>query len=253
MSTTTVKIAAYRDETQHLFRVANVDYHACVGVREVENWKATAARVLAEADGLLCRRANAYDREQFAKAVAAVRARLLEADTRIAQLQAPREVADKAHRDPNRSEQKTNPTAEEFKQWAIDHKSLAEAACMARAFAELERERVDEYVLPIFNSFNFVDEDGKKIDKPKNLYLCTDEAMFKAYLAQCDAAHRAHGFTGLENQCPALTAENLQLAAERALLEAGCEFLGIEVFRLYGRDQEDRKMLDILLKACLST
>jgi hypothetical protein len=96
MTTITVKVAAFRDETEHLFRVANVDYHACVGVREVESWKATAARVLADAEGIDCRRANAYDREQFANAITALKARLVEADARIAQLQAPREAAAKA-------------------------------------------------------------------------------------------------------------------------------------------------------------
>jgi len=248
--TTTVKVAAFRDETDHLFRIANVDYQACVGVREVENWKTTAARVLAEAEGLQCSRANAYDRERFVKAIAAVKARLVEADARIAQLQAPREVADNLA--PNGSDQKANRTAAEFKQWSIEHKPLAEAACKARAFAELERERVDAYVLPIFNSFSFVDEDGEKIEKTKYLFLSTDEAMCKTYFAACDAAHRAHGFTGPDGYCPALVAETLQSTAERALLEAGCEFFGIELFQLYSRDDKRKKMLDLLLKACLS-
>jgi len=110
MTTTTVKVAAFRDETDHLFRLANMDYQACVGIREVENWKTTAARVLAEAEGLQCSRANAHDREQFAKAITAVRTRLVEADTRIAQLQARREDADNAHLTPNRNGQQTTRT-----------------------------------------------------------------------------------------------------------------------------------------------
>jgi len=85
--TTTVKVAEFRDETDHLFRLANVDYHACVSVREVENWRATAAGVLAKAEGLECRRANAYDREQFAKAIKAVKDQLVKAEARIALLQ----------------------------------------------------------------------------------------------------------------------------------------------------------------------
>jgi len=99
--TTTVKVAAFRAETDHLFRIANVDYQACVAVREVDNWKTTAARVLSEAERMQCTSANAYDREQFAKAIAAVKARLVEADTRIAQLQTPREVAAPERERPN--------------------------------------------------------------------------------------------------------------------------------------------------------
>lgn len=85
--TTTVKVAKYRNEADHLFTLARVDYQACVGVREVEHWKETAARVLAQTEGLQCLRASAYDREQFAKAVEAVKAQLIAADNRIAQIQ----------------------------------------------------------------------------------------------------------------------------------------------------------------------
>lgn len=84
--TNTLKVAAYRNAIDHLFRIANVDYQACVGVREVECWKETAARVLAQTEGLQCLRANAYDREQFTKAVEAVKAQLIAANARIAQL-----------------------------------------------------------------------------------------------------------------------------------------------------------------------
>jgi len=90
--TTTVNAATFRAEADHLFRLANVDYRACVSASEVDCWKDTAARALDEAKGLECRRATAYDRERFAKAIAAVTARLVEADTRIAQLKVPRNV-----------------------------------------------------------------------------------------------------------------------------------------------------------------
>lgn len=32
----TLKVAAFRAEADHLFRLANVDYHACVGAHELE-------------------------------------------------------------------------------------------------------------------------------------------------------------------------------------------------------------------------
>jgi hypothetical protein len=244
---TTVKVAAYRDATDHLFRLANVDYHACVNVREVASWQDTTTRVLAETEGLECGRANAYDRRQFADAIAAVKARLVEAQTRIAQLQVPREVVDpQSGKDPQ-----SHHTAAEFRQWSLAHKSLAQAVCKAKAFAELERVRVDAYVLPIFNSFGFVDEAGEKIQNPIDLYLCEDATMCTAFYAQCELAHRAHGFTGPEGHCPALTAEALVITAENALLQAGCEFLGLKEMpsALYGNKRKE--MLDLLLKACV--
>jgi hypothetical protein len=83
-----IKVAAYRAETDHLFRVANVDYHACVGVGEVENWQRIACCVLAGVEGIECKRASAYDVEQFAQAVAAVKSRLDDSVQRIAAIKA---------------------------------------------------------------------------------------------------------------------------------------------------------------------
>lgn len=88
---TLVRVAKFRDETDHLHRLAHVDYHACASVSEVENWKETAARVLAQVEGMTCNRASAYDRDQFAKAIEAVQSQLVAADTRIASLKARRD------------------------------------------------------------------------------------------------------------------------------------------------------------------
>lgn len=85
--TTTIKVSAYRNVTEHLFRIANVDYNACVGARELGSWKDTAAGVLDVAESMQCSRASPYDRDQFARALAAVKARLLNADARLAQSQ----------------------------------------------------------------------------------------------------------------------------------------------------------------------
>lgn len=82
-NTQTVKVAVFRQAYDHLFRIANVDYHACVGAGEVENWKRSAARMLSEYELYHCGRAQAYDLEQFAKAVEAVRVCLVSADDRI--------------------------------------------------------------------------------------------------------------------------------------------------------------------------
>lgn len=83
-----VKIAVFRAETDRLFRLANSHYHACVGVREVQSWQVTASRVLAESVELSCKRATAYDLDQWAKAVQALKDCLAASVERVAQLQA---------------------------------------------------------------------------------------------------------------------------------------------------------------------
>ena len=81
-----VKVAEYRSATDRLFRIVNVDYHACVGVIEVQNWQEIAQRVLTEVEPLECKRATAYDHEQFSSAVQSARAQILRSQTRLEEL-----------------------------------------------------------------------------------------------------------------------------------------------------------------------
>jgi hypothetical protein len=141
-------------------------------------------------------------------------------------------------------------TPAQFRKWAEAHKPLAMAVCKTMAFATVEHERVNEYVRPIFQKYRFVDENGAPIAGPDDVFLSPDDAMCKAFWAECDVAHRAHGWIGPEGNCPALMAENLRATAENALLEAGCEFLGVKTWLLYGDNRKE--MLDLLLKACLN-
>nr|BCU00947.1 hypothetical protein [uncultured bacterium] len=83
-----VKVATFRNSIDHLFRVVNVDYHACVGAAELRNWQGIAGRVLAEVEGLECKRANQDDREQQRRSIEAARERLARGQERIAQLEA---------------------------------------------------------------------------------------------------------------------------------------------------------------------
>lgn len=144
------------------------------------------------------------------------------------------------------------PNLVQLKQWAIAHTRLAKAVCAAQALAQLERERVNAYVLPIFKTYRFLDENGAPIDCPDNLYLCKDDAMCKAYYHACDEAHRAHGWRGREGACPARVAEILLSHAEHALLEAGCELFGLPNMpaAFYAGDAR-KQMLDLLLGVCL--
>jgi len=83
-----VKVATFRNSIDHLSRVVNVDYHACVGAAEMRNWQGTARRVLAEVESLECKRANPGDREQQRRSIEAARERMSQAAQRIAQLEA---------------------------------------------------------------------------------------------------------------------------------------------------------------------
>lgn len=149
------------------------------------------------------------------------------------------------------------PTLTEFKHWSRENYRLAHAVCLAQAFAECERKRVDTYIQPIFEKYGFRADltldrkeewHNKPLTTPRDLYLSEDPRI-PAYYEECDAAHRAHGFTGPTGHCPALVAESLLTDAENALLDSGAELIGIDRGLLYGVNRE--KMLNLLLGAAL--
>lgn len=140
------------------------------------------------------------------------------------------------------------PTLPQFKKWASEHKPLAEAVCLAQAFAEMERARVDAYEIPLFLSFGFTDKTGKPLEIPEELYLCKDEAKCMEFYAASYKAHRAHGWKGREGHCPALTAEHLVIDAQNSLLKAGENLMGVE----FTRSMKTRaKALELFMGACL--
>lgn len=148
---------------------------------------------------------------------------------------------------------KTQPTIEQFKRFSKDIAPAARAVLMARVYAEMERERVDAYIRPIFDRYGFTysGKYGKAgpIEKQDHLYLCDDEPGIAAYFAECDTAHRAHGFKGPDGHCPALTAEHLVVVAENALIGLAEPMFGVAVSDLYG--DRRAKYLDLLIGAAV--
>lgn len=146
------------------------------------------------------------------------------------------------------------PSLPAFKRWARDVQPAAKAVLMARVHADMERERVDAYITPIFASYGFTyGAMGHKchLDGPipnqGELYLC-DDPRLPAYYEECDAAHRAHGFTGPHGHCPALVAGYLVLNTENALIDLAKPLFGIEPGSLYGENRA--KYLELLIGAC---
>lgn len=144
------------------------------------------------------------------------------------------------------------PTINEFKAWALEHQSLALAVCKAQAFAQCERIRVDKYVKPIFDRYEFHSTlcgSTGRITDPERLYLCEDEPLCAAYYAACDKAHREHGFKGEPGQCPALVADTRRIQLENGLLRAGCELFDLQ--DIPSLPDQRAQMLRLLLGACL--
>ena len=73
----------FRDFTEHLFYLANSDYHACVDSRELLYWQERIKRTYAEVDSLNCKRATERDRDQHRRALESARARLAQSEGRI--------------------------------------------------------------------------------------------------------------------------------------------------------------------------
>lgn len=146
------------------------------------------------------------------------------------------------------------PTLSEFKAWAKDCQPAAKAVLMARVYADMERERVNAYIRPIFDAYRFHElptiHGAPPVRKPEDLYCCADEEQVAAYFAECDQAHRAHGFTGPQGHCPALTAETLQRETEYALMKLAQPLFRIDPSDLYGDNRA--KYLELLIGACFA-
>lgn len=145
-----------------------------------------------------------------------------------------------------------SPTPAAFRKFSADIAPAANAVLMAQAFAEIERERVAAYILPIFHGYRFIDKrTGEPITDPDRLYLVEDldDPLVLAFYADCDQAHRAHGFTGPAGHCPALTAEHLHTVTEWELIKLAAPFFGINPDALAGEHRA--RFLDLVIKSCL--
>ena len=134
-------------------------------------------------------------------------------------------------------------TPAKLRTWASVNRQAVLNMLAARIFAAAERQRVDAYIEPLFLAGNFKDERGAAITKSKNIYRCQDEAKCAAFFAECDAAHRVHGFAGAADCCPALIAEEQVIKAENVVLKSMKALISVEPLKL-----EDRaKLLGIIV------
>ncbi len=128
--------------------------------------------------------------------------------------------------------------------WARVNRQAVLNMVAARIHAARERARVDAYIEPLFQSKRFINpEDGKLLTRSKDAYLSQDEEAMAEFYAECDTAHRAHGFTGPAEYCPALVAENAMIQAENVVLGSAERLLGVEVHSLEHRAQ----LLDLVV------
>ena len=144
------------------------------------------------------------------------------------------------------------PNIDQFKAWARVNRPLAETVCLAQAFAEMERERVNAYILPIFQRYTFTADlhgDGHVLTDPDELYLSKDEPKVLAYYAETYKAHKLNGWKGREGHCPALTAEHDLAQAQNTLIDAASGLMGVELRRL--TTGKRKTLLDTILGACL--
>lgn len=96
--------------------------------------------------------------------------------------------------------------------------SNVNALLLARAYAELERERVDEIQRRVLDQMGY-----EKYELRHTFQL--PDTVAKEYYERLNAIHLADGFElAAKGYCPALCAESLQREAEWALIDAAREF-----------------------------
>jgi len=130
---------------------------------------------------------------------------------------------------------------------------------LATACAELAREEVDALKAELLAAGTYTDSlTGEPVTEPKYDWTMGDD-QWPAYYKLLDAKVRATtGFDGPPDHCPALTAENLQVQAEAALIEASKPFFGVTNSQLLcgvkGKDglQTQREFLDLIIGLCVN-
>jgi hypothetical protein len=116
--------------------------------------------------------------------------------------------------------------------------SLCKAVFDSMAFAQITREKVDSYAVPLFQSMNFTysHQDssrreglaGKQIMDPKFDYCCDDDVLYEEYIELLHEEHIKHGFKVAEKGiCPALVAESSLIKTEQLLLQYMQEEIGM--------------------------
>lgn len=128
---------------------------------------------------------------------------------------------------------------------------------MAKAYAELERERVDAIQRRVLSEDVYtghtrlrLDDGGEEIRilDPKHKHLM-DDADSQRYFAKLNEIHLAEGFAkAADGFCPALVAESLQRKAERALIDASGKYVdGMSADRMALRPDMWDKAVDLLI------
>lgn len=78
-----VSVRDFRHDTSGLYRLANVDYHACVGQIELKHWLEIAKRRLVEVLDVTCTRAKPDDRSERRRAVEVLNERVIDVSKRL--------------------------------------------------------------------------------------------------------------------------------------------------------------------------
>jgi len=104
------------------------------------------------------------------------------------------------------------------------------AYLLAKAYARLKREQVDNIRRAVMRESPLYDTDGNLITDPAHSWNTSDEA-FKAFAAECSRRERQAGVKPdamADEYCPALVAETLLIDAQRVLVDATGPMAGVD-------------------------
>lgn len=138
-------------------------------------------------------------------------------------------------------------------------KSLVSAYLLARTYAEVQRERVDEIHLAILTECPILDDEtGEPLLRSKDLYRTDNEALCADFYAEADKRLREAGIKPASMPtefCPALVAEHELVKIERMLIDESGKPLGVDHNKLlcarHGMENW-RKWIDLVVGLIVS-
>lgn len=139
------------------------------------------------------------------------------------------------------------------RQVAVSLMPHVNAVLMARAHAQLMREKISAMHAEVLDYLDVRDDAGQRITDPTKAWHMDDRYSKEVY-AEYDKRNREAGYKLKPGHCPALIAEGLQVTAEHNLVIAASEFFPeVTIDRLLcaGLDKY-RKFIDLTIRLAVN-
>jgi len=146
----------------------------------------------------------------------------------------------------------TTATVKDVERLSKTSRPFVDAWLIAKAHAELTREKIDGIKREVLDFIDARDEEGNRITDPKSDYRLP-EGAWRGYLDELHKRYVAAGYKVEQDYCPALIAEDVLRKAEHLLIDHAGPTFGFTVDNLICSGLKNyRKFIDLTVGLVVS-